>query len=191
MSERELTAFRAPAWQDLPDLDLYMDQVIGVLEKHLAVFFGEEKVLTSTMINNYVKNRLLPPPVNKKYGRRHLARLYQLCVCKSFMQLSDAALLLGALEAGKSPEEAHKRFCRALDGAVKEVFTGEKGKKEPADPVEKALNAACVAAACILRAEICFTQARLTPAAPEPEKEKKPEKPKKETKKKKTEKKSS
>ena len=179
MSVRKLQSFHAPSWQDLPDLGLYMDQVIGVLEKHLSVFFGDEKVLTSTMINNYVKNRLLPPPVNKKYERSHLARLYQLCVFKSFMQLSDAALLLGEVERGRTPEEAHERFCRALDGAVREVFNR---KAEPApekDPVEKALRAACVAAACILRAGICFQEAQLEEKPPE-----KRDKPKKEPKKK-------
>lgn len=174
MSLRDLTSFQAPAWQDLPDLGLYMDQVIGVLEKHLAVFFGEEKVLTSTMINNYVKNRLLPPPVNKKYERAHLARLYQLCVCKSFMQLSDAARLLAATEEGRTPEEAHAFFCLALDGAVGAVFKNKKASVDEADPVARALYAACVAAACILRAGICFEEARLGEAPPQ--KESKPRK---------------
>lgn len=169
MSERELASFRAPGWQELPDLDLYMDQVIGVLEKHLSVFFGEEKILTSTMINNYVKNRLLPPPVNKKYNRTHLARLYQLCILKSFMQLSDAAALLEAMEKNGTPEEAYRRFCHALSDAVQNVFSGKRSKDARTDPVERALLAACETAACILRAKICFEEARLREKTPKKE----------------------
>ena len=182
MSGQDLASFRAPGYQDLPDLDLYMDQVIGVLEKHLCVFFGEEKALTSTMINNYVKNRLLPPPVNKKYNRRHLARLYQLCILKSFMQLSDAAALLGALEKGATPEETHERFRAALNDAMRNVFSGTRGKESYPDPVEKALLAACETAACILRARICFDEARLKETPEKAEKPKKEAKTKKEEK---------
>ena len=180
MRPKELAAYRAPRWDDLPDLDLYMDQVIGVLEKHLSFFFGEEKVLTAAMINNYVKNRLLPPPVNKKYGREHLARLLELCVFKSFLQLSEADALIGAAWQGLSPAEAHDRFCEALDRGVRLVFFGEQGA-ETKDPVERALNAACTAAACILCARIRFREAlppaeKESPGSPEDKKEDKKKK---------------
>ena len=159
MAPKDLAAHRAPAWNELPDLDLYMDQVIGFLEKQLSFFYGEEKVLTSTMINNYVKGRLLPPPVNKRYGRQHLARLYQICILKSFMQLSDAGALLSAVWEGLSPEAAHERFCRSLDRAVAGVFSHAVPPAEKKGAVDRALDAACVAAACILQAKILYRDA--------------------------------
>ncbi|WP_288153450.1 DUF1836 domain-containing protein, partial [uncultured Sharpea sp.] len=56
-------------WQELPDFDLYMDQVIGLIEKSLSFLKlnEDDKVVTSTMINNYVKAKLVTPPIKKKY----------------------------------------------------------------------------------------------------------------------------
>lgn len=60
--------------KDLPNIDLYMDQVTTFMDSQLAVSkrHPEDKILTKTMINNYAKNNLLPPPVKKKYSREHL-----------------------------------------------------------------------------------------------------------------------
>lgn len=158
MNRAEMISYTAPEWRDLPDLDLYMDQVIGVMEKHLARLFGEDVAITPTMINNYVKNRFLPPPVNKKYNRRHLARLFQICVLKSFMQLSDADALLNRTWDGLEPEDAHHRFCLALNRAVQAVFAGKTGMRPDPEPQELALDSALVAAACILYARRCFLE---------------------------------
>ena len=61
--------------EDIPDIDLYMDQVTTFMETHLKDTrrHPEDKVLTKTMINNYAKNNLLPPPVKKKYSKDHIS----------------------------------------------------------------------------------------------------------------------
>ena len=66
-----------PAWDALPSIPLYMDQVTMVTGEALALFACGEKqsLLTSSMINNYVKNGLVEHPVHKKYAREHLAKL--------------------------------------------------------------------------------------------------------------------
>ena len=72
--ERFLAEYRLPEWQDLPQIDLYLDQVIALVNQFLGFFVydpAEEKLLTPSMVNNYVKSRLIPPPVRKKYGRKH------------------------------------------------------------------------------------------------------------------------
>lgn len=58
----ELESYNMPDWNDLPDIDLYMDQVITYLEKQLSVFSrnDDEKLITPAMINNYVKNEIIP-----------------------------------------------------------------------------------------------------------------------------------
>ena len=60
--------------EEIPNIDLYMDQVTTFMEDHLASSkrHPEDKILTKTMINNYAKNHLLPPPVKKKYSKEHL-----------------------------------------------------------------------------------------------------------------------
>ena len=62
---------------DIPNIDLYMDQVTTFMDKQLASTkrYEDDKILTKTMINNYAKNHLLPPPVKKKYSREHVLLL--------------------------------------------------------------------------------------------------------------------
>lgn len=62
---------------DIPAIDLYMDQVTTFMDTHLSASkrFGEDKILTKTMINNYAKNNLLPPPEKKKYSKNHILLL--------------------------------------------------------------------------------------------------------------------
>ena len=62
---------------EIPQIDLYMDQVTTFMDEHLrsSKRFEEDKILTKTMINNYTKNNLLPPPVKKKYSKEHLLML--------------------------------------------------------------------------------------------------------------------
>ena len=57
--------------REIPDIDLYMDQVTTFMEEHLhsSKRYPEDKILTKTMINNYAKNRLIPPPEKKKYSK--------------------------------------------------------------------------------------------------------------------------
>lgn len=60
--------------EEIPNIDLYMDQVTTFMEKNLSSTkrYEEDKILTKTMINNYAKNNLLPPPVKKKYSKEHV-----------------------------------------------------------------------------------------------------------------------
>ena len=72
-----LAAQRLPRWDELPDIDLYLDQVLTLLDKYLGPFLPENggHALTASMINNYVKLRIVPAPVKKRYGRVQLAYL--------------------------------------------------------------------------------------------------------------------
>ena len=64
--------------EEIPGIDLYMDQVTTFMEEHLrsSKRHSEDKILTKTMINNYAKNDLLPPPVKKKYSKEHMLMRY-------------------------------------------------------------------------------------------------------------------
>ena len=72
--------------KDIPQIDLYMDQVTTFMEKHLADMkrYPDDKILTKTMINNYAKNNLLPPPVKKRYNQEHILLLVKLGKCSIF-----------------------------------------------------------------------------------------------------------
>ena len=77
--------------QDIPAIDLYMDQVTTFMEKHLnsSKRYETDKVLTKTMINNYAKNKLLPPPEKKKYSKEHVLMLVFIYYFKNIMSIND------------------------------------------------------------------------------------------------------
>jgi len=86
-----------PAWEDLPELDLYMDQVIEIVNKYLSnveIFYGEGNEITRPMINNYVKLNLMPAPIKKKYSRMHLAYIIVICTLKQSLNMNTIQKLL-------------------------------------------------------------------------------------------------
>ena len=85
--------------EEIPGIDLYMDQITTFMENHLSSSkrHPEDKVLTKTMINNYAKNHLLPPPVKKKYSREHILMLTFIYYFKNIMSINDIQVLLGPI----------------------------------------------------------------------------------------------
>mgnify|MGYP002554145957 CR=1 FL=1 len=89
--ERLLKDYHLPAWDELPTIDLYMDQVIILLSKYLEIFCAvsnDDKIITPTMINNYVKMKIIPAPIKKKYSKTHLAYLIIVCILKQTLSIS-------------------------------------------------------------------------------------------------------
>ncbi|MDO4306457.1 MAG: DUF1836 domain-containing protein [Eubacteriales bacterium] len=85
--------------EDLPNIDLYMDQVTTFMESQLASSkrYPEDKILTKTMINNYAKNNLLPSPEKKRYSKEHLLMLIFIYYFKNILSISDIQTLLGPI----------------------------------------------------------------------------------------------
>ena len=77
--------------EDIPNIDLYMDQVTTFMDEHLVSSkrFDDDKILTKTMINNYTKNNLLPPPNKKKYSKEHMLLLIYIYYFKNFLAIND------------------------------------------------------------------------------------------------------
>lgn len=85
--------------EDIPNIDLYMDQVTTFMEKNLSATkrYDEDKILTKTMINNYAKNNLLPPPVKKKYSKEHVLVMIFIYYFKNILSIKDIETLLTPL----------------------------------------------------------------------------------------------
>ena len=81
---------------ELPNIDLYMDQVTTFMDKHLesSKRYSEDKLLTKTMINNYTKNNLLPSPEKKKYTKDHMYLLIYIYYMKNLLTISDIKSIL-------------------------------------------------------------------------------------------------
>ena len=81
---------------EIPHINLYMDQVTSFMEEHLinSKRFEDDKILTKTMINNYAKNKLLPPPEKKRYSKEHMYMLIFIYYLKGFLPLNDIQAIL-------------------------------------------------------------------------------------------------
>lgn len=94
--------------EEIPNIELYMDQVTTFMDSHLASSKRNEddKILTKTMINNYAKNDLLPPPVKKKYSRNHILMMIFIYYFKGFLSISDIQNILTPLAKNHFPEDS-------------------------------------------------------------------------------------
>ena len=107
--------------EDIPNIDLYMDQVTTFMDSQLAASkrHDDDKILTKTMINNYAKNDLLPPPEKKKYSKEHVLTLIFIYYFKSILSISDIQSILNPITDkyfGKGSSEM------SLEDIYKEVF---------------------------------------------------------------------
>ncbi len=88
--EKYLDDYRLPAWEDIPDFGLYMDQVVTLLHDYLDYMppeLKDEQVITPAAINNYVRKKIMPEPVKKKYYRSHIAYLIMVCTLKQSLSI--------------------------------------------------------------------------------------------------------
>ena len=114
-----LAAWHFPRLSELPEFELYMDQVIALSEKYLSVLAPDNKgLLTPSMINNYVKSGVLPPPKNKKYNRTHLAMLLIICTSKSILEISTISDVLTKSIEENQIESVFDAFAEMYENAI-------------------------------------------------------------------------
>ncbi len=115
--------------EDIPNIDLYMDQVTTFMESRLKNTTrnpNEDKILTKTMINNYAKNDLLPPPIKKKYSKEHILLLIFIYYYKGILSINDIQILLKPL----TEKYFHAEKGLHLEDIYEEVFSLEKTEVE-------------------------------------------------------------
>lgn len=114
--------FKLPRWKELPDVELYKDQVVTLVERYLSIFNnGEEKIITPASINNYVKWKLLPKPSKRKqYDRIHLSYLIAISALKNILNLQDIkkGIDLKVIEYGETL--AYDKFCESFENSLRE-----------------------------------------------------------------------
>ncbi|MBQ7955344.1 MAG: DUF1836 domain-containing protein [Lachnospiraceae bacterium] len=111
--------------EDIPNIDLYMDQVTTFMDEKLKASVrnpGDDKILTKTMINNYAKNDLLPPPVKKKYSKEHVLLLIFIYYYKGVLSINDIQTLLSPITEKYFQSEGEF----SLKDIYNEVFSAEK-----------------------------------------------------------------
>ena len=114
--------------KEIPNIDLYMDQVTTFMEEHLSSSkrYPEDKILTKTMINNYAKNRLLPSHDKKKYSKEHMLLLIYIYYYKSILSIGDIQSLLEPL----TERYFHNDGNFNMQSIYEEVFSLERQEVE-------------------------------------------------------------
>ena len=109
----EIARFSPVQWDQIPDLGLYMDQVITFITRLYEPLYGEttKGYLSAPMINNYVKNKLIPRPTGKKYSRLQIAMLIMIVALKRVCTMEDIRAMLSADEE-ESIRTLYESFCR-------------------------------------------------------------------------------
>ncbi len=111
-----LNTHKLPTWDELPTIELYMDQVIALMNQYLSSYVpcaGEAKEnITPPMINNYVKLKVMPAPVKKKYSRTHIAYLIMICSLKHALSIPTMQKILPLHEDTESARDLYEVFCK-------------------------------------------------------------------------------
>ena len=108
-------------WDQLPDFSLYMDQVLSYMDRQVIRFDGDDG-LTAAMVNNYIKDGLVPRAEGKRYGPIHLGYLTAVVALKQVLSVRDIGALMGAGRAlEKSTPEQYAYFRDALDRALSDT----------------------------------------------------------------------
>ncbi|MCC8123195.1 MAG: DUF1836 domain-containing protein [Oscillospiraceae bacterium] len=115
--KRRLAEERPQAWDAMPDINLYMDQIISCMSRQM-IHYDERDTLTSAMVNNYIKDGLLPRAEGKRYSRVHLGYLTAICALKQVLSVKDVGRLVKRGSAGEDPQALYAYFLQELDKAL-------------------------------------------------------------------------
>lgn len=120
----KIVKHKLPYWNELPEIDLYVDQVITLMDKYLSFHKTDEEspVVTHAMINNYVKHGIMPAPVKKKYSRVHVAYLIIICSLKQALPISDIKELIERRVKSTSIEETLNFFSELYDNTFNTII---------------------------------------------------------------------
>ena len=129
--EKYLYNFQLPEWERIPDFGLYMDQIIGLLTEYLDYLPPEiksDRIITAATINNYVRMKIMPEPVKKKYYRIHIGYLIMICTLKHSLSIAMVQKLIPAdidesdfQNIYEGYAERHRRSAAKFIEQVKEI----------------------------------------------------------------------
>ena len=120
----DIVNFHCPRWDELPDIELYIDQVVNIIQKNFGLFAGDKnKIITAAMVNNYVKQKIVKPPKNKRYDRVHLAYLIPVCIFKQIMGIQEICSCISFLLKDYTVSTAYDKFCELFEAGLKSAFT--------------------------------------------------------------------
>jgi Domain of unknown function (DUF1836). len=117
-----MDTYQLPRWSELPAIELYMDQVVEFVNECLAPLFpNNKKIITSTMINNYVKLKMIESPVKKRYARGHIASIIAITILKQIFPIIEITKGIAIHKKKYGSEKAFDLFCSEQEQAIKKI----------------------------------------------------------------------
>lgn len=148
MRTKGLDEFKIPRWEELPSIPQYLDQVLALLDEWLGAYLSQDgkPVMTRTMVNNYVKLKFLPAPINRKYDRLSIACLFVIAVLKPVYTIEEIAYLNKLAIRHNGGDVSYNQFCEYVEEAVmcafeQRVMEKIKNRKDPRNMLWNACNA--------------------------------------------------
>lgn len=128
-------------WKDIPDIDLYMDQVISYMTRqHIGL--DEDETLTSAMINNYIKNGLLPRAKGKRYDREHIGYLTAICLLKQVLTVKETGILMTSEMENKDIETFYNQYRDLVKSTFASVSSSVRSEESKEELVNQAMQMA-------------------------------------------------
>ena len=124
----DLNNFSFRKYEDLPEIELYMDQVMSYLDKQLYIFqtSTSDKQITPSMINNYVKGEVVPAPISKRYSKEHLAIIQEVCTLKQVLTIAEVKQIIDKSYNTENKEKVYDDFnfknTSTTSAVVEETF---------------------------------------------------------------------
>ena len=155
--DRFITNYHLPDWDSIPDLGLYMDQVVVLLVQYLSFIpsipGGKESFVTSSAINNYVRLKIMPAPVKRKYYRVHIAYLIMILTMKQSLSISDVQKVIppnsSEEEVRAVYENYSEKFRRLALFFNQQVQSGAEGIHAPGQSSDNAVELLVIESALI------------------------------------------
>ena len=155
--DKFITDYHLPEWETIPDFGLYMDQVIVLLEQYLSFIPSpagtKEHFVTSSTINNYVRLKIMPAPVKRKYHRVHIAYLIMILTMKQSLSISDVQKVIppdsSAEEVRVVYENYSEKFRRLALFFNQQVQSGAEGIHAPGQNSDNAVELLVIESALI------------------------------------------
>jgi hypothetical protein len=155
--DKFITDYHLPEWETIPDFGLYMDQVIVLLEQYLSFIPSpagtKEHFVTSSTINNYVRLKIMPAPVKRKYHRVHIAYLIMILTMKQSLSISDVQKIIppdsSEEEVRVVYENYSEKFRRLALFFNQQVQSGAEGIHTPGQSTDNAVELLVIESALI------------------------------------------
>ena len=143
--DKFITDYHLPEWNSIPDFGLYMDQVIVLLEQYLSFIptpaGAKEHIVTSATINNYVRLKIMPAPVKRKYHRVHIAYLVMILTMKQSLSISDVQKVIPPMDSSEDEvlsvyeddSEKFRRLALLFNQQVQSAAEGVRSTEQSSD----------------------------------------------------------